>query len=163
MWLLHFLPDSVLLYVVNTVLLLGAIGSFLSFFVLHRILNKFPALAPYHLLIQIVSAVLLVAGIYFKGGYGVEMEWRAKVADLEKQLEVAKEESKKVNTVIETKVVTQTKVVKEKGQEIIKYVDRPVIQEYEKKCPLPKEVIDVHNEAAEMNLIIEKQLKESKK
>ena len=163
MWLLHFLPDSVLLYVVNTVLLLGAIGSFLSFFVLHRILNKFPALAPYHLLIQIVSAVLLVAGIYFKGGYGVEMEWRAKVADLEKQLEVAKEESKKVNTVIETKVVTQTKVVKEKGQEIIKYVDRPVIQEYEKKCPLPKEVIDVHNEAAEMNLIIDKQLKESKK
>ena len=163
MWLLHFLPDSVLLYVVNTILLLGAIGSFLSFFVLHRILNKFPALAPYHLLIQIVSAVLLVAGIYFKGGYGVEMEWRAKVADLEKQLEVAKEESKKVNTVIETKVVTQTKLVKEKGQEIIKYVDRPVIQEYDKKCPIPKEVIDIHNEATEMNLIIEKQLKESKK
>lgn len=163
MWLLHFLPDSVLLYVVNTILLLGAIGSFLSFFVLHKVLNKFPALAPYHLLIQIVSAVLLVAGIYFKGGYGVEMEWRSKVADLEKQLEVAKEESKKVNTVIETKVVTQTKLVKEKGQEIIKYVDRPVIQEYDKKCPIPKEVIDIHNEATEMNLIIEKQLKESKK
>lgn len=163
MWLLHFLPDSVLAYVVNIVLLLGAIGSFLSFFVLHRILNKFPSLAPYHLLIQIVSAVLLVAGIYFKGGYGVEMEWRAKVAELEEQLKVAKAESEKVNTVIQTKVVTQTKVVKERGQEIIKYVDRPVFQDYEKKCPLPKEVIDVHNEAAEMNLILEKQLKESKK
>ena len=47
MWLLSFLPDSVLLYFVNSVLVVGAVGSFLSFFVLHRILNKFPALAPY--------------------------------------------------------------------------------------------------------------------
>lgn len=159
MWLLSFLPDSMLLYVVNSILIAGAIGSFLSFFVLHKILNKFPALAPYHLLIQIVSAALLVAGIYFKGGYSVEMEWREKVAELEVKLEEAKKESAKVNTVVETKIVTKTKVIKEKADAVIQYVDRPVMQEFDKTCPIPKEAIDVHNEAARMNKAIEEMRK----
>ena len=159
MWLLSFLPDSFLLYVVNGILVVGAISSFLAFFVLHKILNKFPTLAPYHLLFQIVSAALLVAGIYFKGGYGVEMEWRSKVAELEEQLKIAKEASAKVNTVIETKVITKTKVIKEKADTIVQYVDRPVIQEFDKTCPLPKEAIDVHNEAARMNKAIEEMRK----
>ena len=163
MWLLSFLPDSFLLYVVNGILVVGAISSFLAFFVLHKILNKFPTLAPYHLLFQIVSAVLLVAGIYFKGGYSVEMEWRAKVAELEAKLKVAEEKSQQVNTVIQEKVVVQTKVVREKADTIVKYIDRPAVADFDKKCPIPKEVIDIHNEAADMNLIVEKMNKEMKK
>lgn len=155
MWVLSFLPDSLLLYIVNGILIVGAIGSFLSFFVLHKILNKFPSLAPYHLLIQIVSAVLLVSGIYFKGGYSVEMEWRAKVSELEAKLAEAKKESEKVNTVVQTKVVTKTKIIREKADTIVQYVDRPVIQEFDQKCPLPKDVIDIHNEAARMNKALE--------
>lgn len=155
MWLLSFLPDSLLLYIINTILIVGAVGSFLSFFVLHKILNKFPSLAPYHLLIQIVSAVLLVAGIYFKGGYSVEMEWRSKVTELEAKLEEVKKESAKVNTVVETKIITKTKIIKEKADTIIQYVDRPVLQEFDQKCPLPKDVIDIHNEAARLNKSIE--------
>ena len=155
MWLLSFLPDSFLLYVVNGILVIGAVSSFLAFFVLHKILNKFPTLAPYHLVFQIVSAVLLVAGIYFKGGYSVEMEWREKVAKVEAELAEAKKESEKVKVVIQEKVVTKTQVIKEKGETIVKYVDRPVIQEFDKTCPLPKEAIDVHNEAARMNKAIE--------
>ena len=159
MWLLSFLPDSFLLYVVNGILVIGAVSSFLAFFVLHRILNKFPTLAPYHLLFQIVSAALLVAGIYFKGGYGVEMEWRERVAKVEAELEEAKKKSEDVKVVIQEKVVTKTKVIKEKGDTIVKYVDRPVIQEFDKTCPLPKEAIDVHNEAARMNKAIEEMRK----
>lgn len=163
MWLLSFLPDSVLLYFVNSVLVVGAVGSFLSFFVLHRILNKFPALAPYHLLIQIVSAVLLIAGIYFKGGYSVEMEWREKVAAVQAELDAAKEQSEKVKVVIQEKVVTKTKVIKEKADAVIQYVDRPVIQDFDKTCPIPKEAIDVHNEAARMNKAIEEMRKGASK
>ncbi len=159
MWLLSFLPDSLLMYVVNSVLVAGAVGSFLSFFVLHKILNKFPTLAPYHLLIQIVSAALLIAGIYFKGGYSVEMEWREKVAAIQAELEEAKKKSEQVNTVVETKVVTKTKVIKEKADTIVQYVDRPVMQEFDKTCPIPKEAIDVHNEAARMNKAIEEMRK----
>lgn len=159
MWLLSFLPDSVLLFVVNGILVVGAIGSFLSFFVLHKVLNKFPALAPYHLLIQIVSAVLLIAGIYFKGGYSVEMDWREKVAKVEAELEESKKESEKVKVVVQEKVVTKTKVIKEKADTIVQYVDRPVMQDFDKNCPLPKEAIEVHNEAARMNKAIEEMRK----
>lgn len=159
MWLLSFLPDSFLLYVVNGILVVGAISSFLAFFVLHKILNKFPTLAPYHLLFQIVSAVLLVAGIYFKGGYSVEMEWREKVAKVEAELAEAKKQGEKVTVVVQEKVVTKTKVIKEKADTIVQYVDRPVIQDFDKTCPLPKEAIEVHNEAARMNKAIEEMRK----
>jgi preprotein translocase subunit SecF len=79
----------------------GAVGSFLSFFLLHKILNKFPALAPYHLLIQVVSAVLLVAGIYFKGGYSVETSWREKVKEAEAKVAAVEEQSKELNQQLE--------------------------------------------------------------
>ena len=164
MWLLSFLPDSFLLYVVNSILVVGAVSSFLAFFVLHKILNKFPAVAPYHLLFQVVSAVLLIAGIYFKGGYSVEMEWRTKVAEIEAKLEIAKQESAKVNTVVETKVITKTKIIKEKADTIIQYVDREKeIVKFDTTCPIPKEAIDVHNEAARMNQAIEELKKGVKK
>jgi hypothetical protein len=163
MWLLHFLPDSFLLFIINSILFVGAVSFFLAFFVLHKILNKFPALAQYHLAFQVVSAILLIAGIYFKGGYSVEMQWRERVTELEAKLKVAEEKSAQVNTVVQEKVITKTKVVREKADTIIQYVDRPVVSDFDKKCPIPKEVIDIHNEAAEMNLIIDKQLKGAKK
>jgi hypothetical protein len=147
MWMLSFVPDSLLLWIVNTILIIGAIGSFLSFFVLHRILNKFPALAPYHLLIQVVSAVLLVAGIYFKGGYDVEASWREKLRIAEERAALAEKQAVEANNKIQTKIVEKVKVVKENT---VVYRDR--IKEVEKiidkECKIVPEAIDIHNAAA---------------
>jgi hypothetical protein len=147
MWYLSFIPDSLLLYIVNGVLIAGIISSFLSFFLLHRVVRWFPALAPYHLILQIVSAVLLVTGLYFKGGYGVEMSWREKVADLEAKIKIAEEKSQQVNTVIQTKVVEKIKVVKD-VQVVLQ--DR-IVREKElidKECKVAPEAIIIHNDAA---------------
>jgi hypothetical protein len=147
MFLLSFVPDSFLLYIVNAVLIIGAVGSFLTFFVLHRILNKFPAIAPYYLLLQIVSAALLVAGIYFKGGMGVEMEWREKLRVAEERARLAEEQAKVVNEVIVTKYKDRVKTVKEQVvvyQDKIKEVEKIINQE----CKVAPEVIDIHNAAA---------------
>ncbi len=147
MFLLSFVPDSLLLWIVNIILVTGAVGSFLTFFVLHRILNKFPALAPYYLLLQILSASLLVAGIYFKGGIGVEMEWREKLRIAEERARVAEEQAKIVNEVVVTKYKDRVKTVKE---QVVVYQDR--IKEVEKiinqECKIAPEVIDIHNNAA---------------
>jgi hypothetical protein len=147
MFLLSFVPDSFLLYIVNAILIIGAVGSFLTFFVLHRILNKFPALAPYYLLLQIVSAVLLIAGIYFKGGIGVEMEWREKLRIAEERAKIAEEKSAETNVVIQQKIVERVKVVKE-----IQVVNQDrIIKEKEyidKECKLPAIAVDIHNDAA---------------
>lgn len=147
MWMLSFVPDSLLIWIVNTILIIGAIGSFLSFFVLHKILNKIPALAPYYLLIQVVSAVLLVAGIYFKGGYDVEASWRDKVRVAQEKAALAEAQAKEANTKLDAEVKKKQKIVKENT---IVYRDR--IREVEKiidkECKVAPEAIDIHNAAA---------------
>ena len=161
MWLLQLLPDSALLYIINSILVLGILLTVLGFFVLNKLLLWFPPLANFYKAIQIFGIVLLVAGVYLKGGYSTEMEWRGRVAELEKKLQVAEEKSKNVTTDVQERVVTEVKVIKERGKTI--YVDRPVIQEFDKTCPIPREVIDIHNEAVDMNLIVEKKLQGDKK
>jgi hypothetical protein len=146
MWMLSFVPDSFLFYVINIILIAGAVGTFLSFFVIHRIVRWFPAIAPYHLILQIISIVLLVAGVYLKGGYGVEMEWREKLRIAEERARAAEEQAKVVNEVIVTQYRDRVKVVKEN---VIVYQDR--IKEVEKiinqECKVAPEVIDIHNAA----------------
>jgi hypothetical protein len=89
--MIGWIPDALLAYAVNILLVVGAVSAFLSFFIIHRIVRWFPALAPYHLIIQIVSAALLVSGLYFKGGYGVEMAWKERVAELEAKIKESEE------------------------------------------------------------------------
>ena len=154
MWMLSFIPDSFLLMVVNGILITGAVLTFLSFFVINRILRWWPPLAGWLNLLQIVSIVMLLAGVYFKGSYQTEADWRAKVAEVETKLKAAEETSKKENIKIVTKVVTKTQVVRTRGEAVIKYVDREVVK-YDTKfapggeCAIPKEFIKALNDAAE--------------
>jgi hypothetical protein len=154
MFILHFLPDGLLEFVVNAVLLLGMVSCVLTFFVLNRLMRMFPVLANYHLIMQVVSVLILSAGLYFKGGYSTEMMWRERVAEVEARLKLAEEQSKKVNTVIQEKIVNRTQVIKEKGEKQIEYIDKVVIQKedvvkYVEKCPaVPKSIVDEINKAA---------------
>ena len=153
MWLLHLLPDSFLLFVVNCMLLLGVVGTFFSFVILNRVLRFFPPLAAYYHIIQAVSLIILVAGVYFKGGYSTEMAWRERVAEVEAKLKVAETQSKEANVKIVTKVVKQLELVRTRGDDIIKYVDREVSTDKEvikfvENCPIPKIIVDTHNAAA---------------
>ena len=145
--MLSFVPDSLLIWIINLILVAGAVGSFFAFFLLHRIVRWFPALAPYHLLFQIVSAVLLVVGIYFKGGYDTEAGWREKLRIAEEKAQIAEAQAKETNIKIQTKIVEKIKVVKENT---VEYRDR--IQEVEKlidkECKVAPEAVDIHNAAA---------------
>ena len=142
-------------------LTLGVVLTVLGFFVLNRLLLLFPPLANFYKVIQVSGIVLLVASVYFKGGYSTEIEWRSRVAELEKKLQIAEQQSQDATVKVQEKVVTKIKVIKEKGKTI--YIDRPAIIEFDKSCPIPREVIDIHNEAADMNLIVEKKLQGTKK
>jgi uncharacterized membrane protein YeaQ/YmgE (transglycosylase-associated protein family) len=154
--MLSFVPDSLLIWIVNTILVIGAVGSFLSFFVLHKLLNKIPALAPYYLLIQIVSAVLLVAGIYFKGGYDVEASWRDKIRVAQEKAALAEQQAKEANIKLDAEIKKKQQVVKENT---IVYRDR--IREVEKiidkECKVAPEAIDIHNAAAKNKPLEKKQ------
>jgi L-cysteine desulfidase len=106
--------------------------------------------------LQPIGIVLLVLGVWLRGGYDTEMSWRAKVAEAEARVAVAEQKSQETNTVIEQKIVEKTKVIKGKTEYITQYLDREVVKKeeiikYIEQCPVPKEIIDIHNQAAEMN------------
>jgi hypothetical protein len=147
MWLLHFLPDSFLAFVVNAVLVLGVASTVITFFVINPILRRIPTLSKYVTLAQIASLVVLTAGVYFKGGYSAEMQWRERVAEMEAKVAQAEVAAKDANVKIETKTTEKIKVIREKGMVIKQYVDREVTK-YDSTCVIPDAVIKAHNAAA---------------
>ncbi len=145
--MMSFVPDDFLLYVINTILIAGAVGSFLTFFALNRILRWFPAIAPYYLILQIVSAALLVGGIYFKGGYSVEMSWRERVKEAEAKVAVAEEQSKELNIKLEEERKKKQKV-KIEYYNTVKTEIKEVEKVINAKCEIDPQVNELLNKAA---------------
>lgn len=146
MWMLSWLPDSFLIWAINIILIAGVIGTIAS--LLFKFLIKyFPWVIPYRLLLQLISVVLLIAGVYLRGGYDTEMEWRNRVAELEAKVKVSEEKSKEANVQIQTVYKDKIKLVKETQvviQERIKEVEKRIDAE----CKVDPEVITILNDAA---------------
>ena len=125
MWMLSWIPDSFLIWVINLVLLAGVIGTTAS--VLFKlVIRYFPWFIPYRLILQLVSVILLIIGVYLRGGYSVEADWRARVAELEAKVAASEKQSKEANVQIQKVYVDRVKVVKEKQiviQEKLKTVE----------------------------------------
>ena len=87
------------------------------------------------------------------GAIANEAAWNARVAELQIKVAEAEAKSAQVNTEIVEKVINRTQVVKEKGDEVIKYVEKEVVK-YDTKflpggqCEIPKEFIIALNKAA---------------
>jgi hypothetical protein len=133
---------------------MGSLGLIASF-----ILNFIPAFKLYHLPLQVVSVLLIALGIWFEGAMSNQAEWEAKVKDLEVKVAEAQAQSQETNVKIVTKTVKQIEVVREKGRDIITYVDKEVVKDKEvikfvENCPIPEIIIETHNAAA-LNKIIE--------
>jgi len=146
MFLLNFIPDAFLLWIVNTVLIAGIIGTVVAFF-FGFFIRYIPWIIPYRMLLQIVALVLLIAGVYFKGGVGVEMEWRAKVAELEAKVAISEQKSKEVNEKIVTVYQDRVKVVKE-TQVVVQEKIKTVEVKIDSQCKITADTIDILNQAA---------------
>lgn len=149
MWILHFLPDALILWICNIVLLAGIALTVTAFFI-----QRIPIINQYRMPAQVLGIALLVMGVYWRGGYSIEMEWRERVAAVEARVAAAKAQSKEENVKIVTKVVTKTQIIRTRGETITKYIDREIVK-YDTKfapggqCEIPQEFIKVINDAAE--------------
>ena len=149
MWILHFLPDAVILWTCNIVLLAGILLTVTAFFI-----KRIPIINQYRTPAQVLGIALLVMGVYWRGGYAIEMEWRERVAEAEARVAAAEAKSAEENVKIVTKVVTKTQIIKTRGETITKYIDREIVK-YDTKfapggqCEIPKEFIKAINDAAE--------------
>lgn len=169
MWILHLLPESFILTVVYCLISVGLLGMIASWAI-----TFIPFLNIHRTWIQLVSVVLLASGLYWYGGYANELSWRERVAEMEEKVKQAEEKSKQANSEIETRVVTKTKVIREKGKTQIEYINRLVegktveivkdmseqerqefltkqkeLQDALKNCPVPRIIVEEHNKAAD--------------
>ena len=148
MWILNWLPFW-FFYAVLGVGIIGLAVTYLLRFV------PLPAIYIYKTPIQLISVALIAIGTYMSGAISNEEAWIARVQELEAKVEAAQVESVKENVKIETKVVTKTQVIKQRGEDIIQYIDKEIVK-YDTKflpggiCEIPKEFIEAHNKAAEV-------------
>jgi uncharacterized membrane protein (DUF106 family) len=147
MWILSILPDAA----IHIIFGLGILGTIAGF-----VLGFIPFVKTYQFAIQICSIIVLVFGVYLEGGLADYKEWELKVKEMEAKMAQAEAQSANKNIEIQEKIVEKTKVIREKGKDIIKYVDKEVIKKeevikYIENCPVPKEIIDLHNQATELN------------
>ena len=147
MWILSILPEAA----IHIIFGLGILGTIAGF-----VLGFLMFMRPYRLAVQICSLILLTFGVYLEGGLADYKEWELKVKEMEAKVAQAEAKSANVNTEIQEKVVEKTKVIREKGRDIIKYIDKEVVKKeevikYVENCPVPKDIIDLHNQAAELN------------
>lgn len=146
MWILSVLPEIFL----HTIFWVGAIGTALGF-VLHII----PGLGAYKLPVQVGGILLLALGCYLEGGLANDKIWQLRAKELELKNSKIETEIAKQDVKIVEKVVTQTKIIKERGQDVVKYVDREVVK-YDTKfikggiCELPPEFYEAYNKSLEI-------------
>jgi hypothetical protein len=149
MWLLHLLPTSLILWIVNIAMIAGAIGILASFFI------KFiPFINIYRTPIQIVSIIVFCTGVYWYGGYTTEMIWRDEVAKMEAKVAESEEKSRKVNRVIQKVYVDRVKVVKQ-DVVVIQEKIREISNTIDKDCKITPEAIDLLNQAARRKPTVE--------
>lgn len=164
MWILSYMPE----WVTHFIFTLGLIGVLVGF-----LLGFIPLIKTYSLPIKIISIIVLCFGIYLEGGLADYKEWELKVKEVEAKVAKAEAESAHLNTQLQAALTDRGKVIKEKGDTIVKYIDRyndrEVLKEVLKEvpgpervrieevvkfvenCPIPKELIDIHNQAVKMN------------
>jgi hypothetical protein len=148
MWMLQWLPN----WIFYAVLLAGVFGLVASYLI--RFLSFIPFLYVYKTPKQLGSIVAIVIGTFMAGAIYDNDAWEARVKEMEEKVAAAEVQSKEENIKIVEKVVNKVQIVKTRGQDIVKYVDREVVK-YDTKfapggiCEIPKEFIKAHNDAAE--------------
>ncbi len=168
-WMIGLIPDSFFVWVTYVLMIIGA-----GLYVASKLVSWIPLMSQYKLPAELIGVVVLMVGVYMFGSYGTEMLWRQRVQELEAKIKIAEEKSAQVNTVIETRVITKTKIIKEKAEKQIEYVDRVIkgdtveitkdmseeqkaefiakqkeLEDNLKNCKVPKLIVEELNKAAE--------------
>lgn len=109
---------------------------------------------PYAPIFKYVSIATIFLSTYLLGMQAGDAWWRKKAQDLQQKVLELELKSQQENTKIVERVITKQQLVKQRGEDIIKYVDREVVKnqeviKYLETCPkLPEEVVNTINKAA---------------
>lgn len=134
MWFINLLPE----WIFQALLISGIIG-----FIVSRFIPTY-----YKTLVLAVSILFFSFGLFMMGAIQENKKWVAKVKEMEVQIAEAEAKSSKENIKIVEKIVYRDKIIRQKGEEVVKYIDREIVK-YNDQCKIPKEVVNILNMAAE--------------
>jgi len=146
-WMISLIPDSVLIWIYG-LLFTGGITLYLGSKLFRMFPFKYiPFVGQYPLLSEVGGVVLMVFSAMLYGGFANEMEWRAKVAELEAKVAISEQKSKDANVQIRTKIVEKIKKVKE-VQVVIKERIVKDAAKMDAECKVAPEAISILNDSA---------------
>jgi hypothetical protein len=142
LWMLNLIPDSVLIWLIDIIILCGATGIIAGW------LGKWiPFYGNYAKFLKPLGIVLVIFGVYLRGGYDTEMAWRAKVSEVGAKVARAEAASKDVNVKLEEERKKKQKVRVEYYNTVKERIVEKKVQ-IDAKCELDPIVPQIHNEAA---------------
>ena len=141
-WMVSLIPDAVLNWVYWGIIAVGLTGVFAGWF------GKFiPFYGKYVQFLKPIGIALLVLGVWLRGGYDTEMEWRAKVDEAQAKVAKAEEASKDANAKLQDERNKKAKV----RTEYITTVKERIIRDtkiIDSECKVAPEAIKDLNDAA---------------
>ena len=138
MWVLNFLPNIVF----HIILVIGMLGLLSS-----MILKFVPTLLPYRLIIQIISIVALIVGIWYEGGIAKDNEYKAKIEEYEQKILIAQALSESYNAQLQYSIVENEKKIANLSAANRKKL-KELSEKLNRECKVDKPVIDLLNNAA---------------
>lgn len=133
--LLSLLPS----YLWLLVLILGVVAWLLS---------RLPRLIATQHLLKPIATVLVTLALWLCGAQYAHRTWQAAAQELQAQVAAAQAQAQAVAARVETRVVTRTQVVKQRGRDVVQYIEREVTKG-DVGCVIPPEFVSAHNRAAE--------------
>lgn len=140
MWTL--LPAGVTHWIVNLMLALGLVGLLAS--IIGRWIPFFDAYAR---LLKPLGIILLVAGVYLKGGEANNDMWLAKIADLEAKIAVSEAKSRDANVKLSTAVKEKNQAIQESKTVVQTKLKRDAVK-IDAECRLDPAAVEILNESA---------------
>jgi len=135
MWILEHVPS----WASQLSFLLGILAIVISLFIPSNL---------YKIVIKFIGIIILCFSCLMIGINSERNVWEAKVKELEVKLANSEVQSVKENIKIVEKIVTKKQIIKERGEEVVKYIDKEVVK-YDSKCEIPQEFIKSLNDSAE--------------
>ena len=141
-WMWSLIPTGVLYWIINLIILAGAFGVIAGW-----IGRWIPFFSAYARLLKPIGIILLVLGVWMRGGYDTEMAWRAKVEALEAKVKESEQKSRDANSKLAS-------AVKEKDRAIAGAVavTRGAIKQQavkiDQECKLDPTVVPLLNDVA---------------
>lgn len=141
-WMWSLIPISVLGWLINLLLTAGVIGILAGW-----IGRWIPFFDAYARLLKPIGIVLLLIGVYFKGGYSIEAGHRAEAERLQALVNIAEAKSKDANKKLDSAVKEKNRAIQEAKSAVQARLKGAAVR-IDSECKLDPEAVEILNESA---------------